>query len=240
MNFVVCKDYDEMSKKAADVVAECIARNPHALISFPGGDTPLGMFQEFVRRVNEGEIDISNVSYVSLDEWVGLSDQDEGSCGHFNQINLIQVLDKPFKQVHIINGQAADLQEEANRLDAFIQENGPLTVSVLGIGLNGHLGFNEEGADIQSNAHIIPLSETTQRVMSKYFGDKFSPTEGITQGLGQIMKANTVVLIANGEKKADIIARAAKGEVTPLVPASILQQHENCFVILDKAAAERL
>lgn len=240
MDIITCKDYDEMSHRAVDLIAESIRQNPNALVSFPGGDTPLGMVQEFVRRVNSGDIDISGANYVSLDEWVGLSADDEGSCGNFNQTNLISKLEKPFKNVHIINGAAENIQDEIEKLDAYINEYGPLTISALGIGLNGHLGFNEEGADINSNAHILPLSETTKRVMSKYFGDKFSPTEGITQGLGQIMNADTVILIANGEKKAEIIEKTVQGEVTPSVPASILQKHKNCYVVIDEAAAERL
>lgn len=177
---------------------------------------------------------------MSLDEWVGLSDKDEGSCGLFNRTELLGRLKKPFGDVHIINGAAADIESERASLDEYIAAHGPLTVSVLGIGMNGHLGFNEDGVDFDLNAHIIPLSDTTKQVMSKYFGEKFHPEYGISQGIRQIMAAKTVILIANGAHKADIIQQAVRGEVSPHVPASVLQNHPNCYVVVDEAAAAKL
>lgn len=240
MQIIVCKDYEEMSRRAAELAAESIREKPEALVSFPGGDTPLGMVHTFADMVNSGEVDISRARYVSLDEWVGLSDTDEGSCGLFNRTELLGRLEKPFGDVYIINGAAEDIEAERASLDAYIASYGPLTVSVLGIGMNGHLGFNEDGVDFDLNAHIIPLSDTTKRVMSKYFGDKFHPEYGISQGIRQIMAAEKVILIANGAHKAQIIKQAVQGEVSPRVPASVLQNHPNCYVVVDEAAAADL
>lgn len=240
MQIIVCKDYEEMSRRAAELAAESIREKPEALVSFPGGDTPLGMVHTFADMVNRGEVDISRARYVSLDEWVGLSDTDEGSCGLFNRTELLGRLEKPFGDVHIINGAAEDIETERASLDAYIASYGPLTVSVLGIGMNGHLGFNEDGVDFDLNAHIIPLSDTTKRVMSKYFGEKFHPEYGISQGIRQIMAAEKVILIANGAHKAQIIKQAVQGEVSPRVPASVLQNHPNCYVVVDEAAAADL
>lgn len=240
MQIIVCKDYEEMSRRAAELAAESIREKPEALVSFPGGDTPLGMVHTFADMVNRGEVDISRARYVSLDEWVGLSDTDEGSCGLFNRTELLGRLEKPFGDVHIINGAAEDIEAERASLDAYIASYGPLTVSVLGIGMNGHLGFNEDGVDFDLNAHIIPLSDTTKRVMSKYFGEKFHPEYGISQGIRQIMAAEKVILIANGAHKAQIIKQAVQDEVSPRVPASILQNHPNCYVVVDEAAAADL
>lgn len=240
MKIIVCKDYEEMSRKAAELAADSIRENPEALISFPGGDTPLGMDHAFAAMVNAGEVDISRTKFVSLDEWVGLSDKDEGSCGCFNRTELLGRLKKPFGGVHLINGAAEDMEAERQALDDYIAQYGPLDVSVLGIGLNGHLGFNEDGVDFSLNAHIIPLSETTRRVMHKYFGETFHPEYGITQGIHQIMAAKKVILIANGAHKAEIVAGACRGEITNKVPASVLQQHPNCYVIVDQEAAAQL
>lgn len=240
MILTVCKDYEEMSRKAASLAAESIRENPSALVSFPGGDTPLGMVHAFADMVNAGEVDIAKARYVSLDEWVGLSDADEGSCGLFNRTELLGRLKKPFLDVHLINGAAADMEAERKALDAYIAQYGPLDVSVLGIGMNGHLGFNEDGVDFALNAHIIPLSETTKTVMTKYFGEKFHPEYGISQGIAQIMAAKKVILIANGAHKAEIIEKAVHGDVTSRVPASVLQNHPNCYVVVDEAAAARL
>lgn len=240
MHIVVCKDYEEMSRRAAEIVAEQIKKRPDGLISFPGGDTPLGMVHVFADMVNEGKVDISRTHYVSLDEWVGLSNEDEGSCSLFNQQNLLSRLQHPFAGTHIINGAAEDIESERVALNDYISQYGPLDVSVLGIGMNGHLGFNENGVDFDLDAHIIPLSETTLKVMTKYFGEKFHPTHGISQGIRQIMAAKTVILIANGAHKAEILKKAVHGPVTNEVPASVLQNHPNCYVVADEAAAALL
>lgn len=240
MHIVVCKDYEEMSRRAAEIVAEQVKKRPDGLISFPGGDTPLGMVHVFADMVNEGKVDISRTHYVSLDEWVGLSNEDEGSCGLFNQQNLLSRLQHPFAGTHIINGVAEDIESERVALNDYISQYGPLDVSVLGIGMNGHLGFNENGVDFDLDAHIIPLSETTLKVMTKYFGEKFHPTQGISQGIRQIMAAKTVILIANGAHKAEILKKAVHGPVTNEVPASVLQNHPNCYVVADEAAAALL
>ncbi len=240
MHIVVCKDYEEMSRRAAEIVAEQVKKRPDGLISFPGGDTPLGMVHVFADMVNEGKVDISRTHYVSLDEWVGLSGEDEGSCGLFNQQNLLSRLQHPFAGTHIINGAAEDIESERVALNDYISQYGPLDVSVLGIGMNGHLGFNENGVDFDLDAHIIPLSETTLKVMTKYFGEKFHPTHGISQGIRQIMAAKTVILIANGAHKAEILKKAVHGPVTNEVPASVLQNHPNCYVVADEAAAALL
>lgn len=240
MHIVVCKDYEEMSRRAAEIVAEQVKKRPDGLISFPGGDTPLGMVHVFADMVNEGKVDISRTHYVSLDEWVGLSNEDEGSCGLFNQQNLLSRLQHPFAGTHIINGAAEDIESERVALNDYISQYGPLDVSVLGIGMNGHLGFNENGVDFDLDAHIIPLSETTLKVMTKYFGEKFHPTHGISQGIRQIMVAKTVILIANGAHKAEILKKAVHGPVTNEVPASVLQNHPNCYVVADEAAAALL
>lgn len=240
MQIIKCRNYEEMSLKAAELAADGIRQNPQALVSFPGGDTPSCMVHVFADMVNEDKVDISRARYVSLDEWVGLSDTDEGSCGIFNRQELLGRLKKPFADIHIINGAAADIEEERKALDTYIAQHGPLEVSVLGIGMNGHLGFNEDSVSFDLDAHIIPLSDTTKKVMSKYFGEKFHPEYGISQGIRQIMAAKRVILIANGAHKADILAKACRGEVTNRIPASILQRHPNCYVVADEAAASKL
>jgi glucosamine-6-phosphate deaminase len=258
MQLIVCEDYEAMSLKAAQLVAEGILSGgePSAgvpvrenLISFPGGDTPLGMIGKFVEMVNGGKINISRTRYVSLDEWVGLGVEDTGSCAWFNHTHLLGKLETPFPQTHIINGKAADIDAERRELDSFIEQYGPLDVSVLGIGLNGHLGFNEENTGFDSNAHVIPLSETTKKVMYKYFAvplapgsfaPEYRPEYGITQGIKQIMAARQVILIVNGVHKAEILSKSFRGTVNNTVPASILQKHPNCFVVIDREAATRL
>lgn len=241
METIICKDYEALSRAAAERVRDILQETPDALVSFPGGDTPLGMVREFTRMVNEGECDISRASFVMLDEWVGLNETDAGSCANFLKENLFDRLEKPFAEVFCFDGKAADLGAELAAHDAFIRAHGGLTVSVLGIGMNGHLGFNEEGVDFSLRSHKIPLSDTTKRVMSKYFGGQALPLEyGITQGVAQIMEAQHVFVIANGEKKAAIVKQAIEGPVTNAVPASVIQNHPRGCFILDEGAASAL
>ena len=237
MKLIVCKDYPEMSQKAAALAAESISAEAEPLVSFPGGDTPLGMVEAFVSMVNDGVVDISRTRYVQLDEWVGLGGEDKGACAQFNRVNLLEKLNYPFLEYFLINGLAQDIQAVCGRLNSFIGRYGPLSLSVLGIGLNGHLGFNEEGVDFNSNAHIIALSDTTKKIMGKYFDRERSLEYGITQGIKQIMAAKKVILIANGSHKASILKRALTGPVSNAVPASILQRHPDCYVITDTEAA---
>jgi glucosamine-6-phosphate deaminase len=240
MTPIICDTYEAMSMKAAKLASEAIPPGREVLISFPGGETPVGMVAEFVRMVNAGETDISKTRYVSLDEWVGLGAEDFGSCAYFNRTNLLEKLRRPFLEVHVINGAAEVIEEERKSLDRYIERYGPLTLSVLGIGLNGHLGFNEDGIDFNLDAHIVPLSETTKKVMGKYFDRQRSPEYGITQGIRQIMAAKQIILIASGDHKKDILARAFHGPVDRSIPASVLQNHPNCFVIADKEAGAGL
>ena len=191
-----------MSRRAAEIGAEQIKKRPDGLISFPGGDTPLGMVHVFADMVNEGKVDISRTHYVSLDEWVGLSNEDEGSCGLFNQQNLLSRLQHPFAGTHIINGAAEDIESERVALNDYISQYGPLDVSVLGIGMNGHLGFNENGVDFDLDAPLIPLSETTLKVMTQDFGETFHPPPGISQGIRQLIAANTVIHTATTSLRA--------------------------------------
>ena len=240
MKLYVCNDYEEMSRKACDLVGDYIRKNPGALVSFPGGTTPVGFIKVFVSAVNCGEVDISQARYISLDEWVGLSAEDEGSCARFNREHLLGRLEKNFADIHLINGASGEIDEERRKIDSYINLHGPLGVSVLGIGLNGHLGFNEEGVSADSRAVVVPLSPITKKVMSKYLGGRFYPEYGITQGLGQIMQAKMIVLLADGEHKAEILCRALKGRITPNIPASVLQNHPNLCVVTDKDAAKEL
>lgn len=241
MKVIVTKDYRAMSLRAADLVEAYVERNPEALVSFPGGDTPVGMLAEFVARVNRGQLDPGGLRFVQLDDWVGIGPEDEGSCSHFIRETLLRPMKTPFAQVFTFDGAAPDVDGQLAAQDAFIRRWGPIGAEVLGIGMNGHLGFNEEGVDFSLRSHRTALSAVTRGVQKKYFGGRDLPlTEGITQGIAQIMESRMVILLANGEKKAQIIARALTGPVDSRVPASVLQGHPNCVCVLDRAAASLL
>ena len=239
MKVVVAKDYEAMSRYAADLVQECVGKDPQSLVSFPGGDTPVGMLREFVSRVNSGKIDPTGLKFVQLDDWVGIGPKDEGSCSHFVRTQLLEPMNRPFADAFLFDGASTDtIDRQLEEQDDFIRRYGPIAVEVLGIGMNGHLGFNENGVDFSLRSHRTPLSPVTKSVQKKYFGGKDLPlTEGITQGIAQIMESELVILLANGARKAEIVARAITGPVSNEVPASILQKHPNCVWLLDREAA---
>ena len=242
MKILVAEDYASMSRCAADLVQACAEKDPQGLVSFPGGDTPVGMVREFVSRVNGGVIDPTGLKFVQLDDWVGIGPQDEGSCSHFIRANLIDAMERPFADKFLFDGSRTDtIDRQLEEQDAFIRRYGPISVDVLGIGMNGHLGFNENGVDFSLRSHRTPLSDVTKSVQKKYFGGKDLPlTEGITLGIAQIMEAELVILLANGARKAEIVSKAITGPVTNEVPASILQKHPNCVYLLDQEAASLL
>ena len=227
MRVVVEKDYEAMSRCATDLVQKAIEKDPQCLVSFPGGDTPVGMLREFVSRVNSGMIDPTGVKFVQLDDWVGIGPQDEGSCSHFVNTQLLTPMHRPFADKFLFDGsRIAAIDCQLKEQDAFIRRYGPIAVEVLGIGMNGHLGFNENGVDFSLRSHRTPLSAVTKAVQKKYFGGRELPlAEGITQGIAQIMESELVILLASGVQKAEIVFKAITGPVTNELPASILQKH---------------
>lgn len=241
MNVVVTADYQALSRYSADLVQDLVKKNPRGLVSFPGGDTPAGLLDLFTARVRSGKIDISELKFVQLDDWVGLGQTEKGSCSHFILTRLLAPMGCTFADRFLFDGNGPDINGQLAAQDAFIRKYGPIDIEVLGIGMNGHLGFNEEGVDFSLRSHRTPLSSTTKRVQKKYFGGQDLPlTEGITQGIAQIMESRTVILLASGESKAEIVAKALLGPVTRSVPASVLQRHQNCICVLDRAAASLL
>jgi glucosamine-6-phosphate isomerase len=190
--------------------------------------------------VKAENIDLSNVTFIGLDEWVGIPPDNEGSCHYFFQHELFQYLSLSKQQIYLFNGLTTELEQECSKMNTTILEKGGIDLMVVGIGMNGHIGFNEPGVSFDNYAHIIDLDATTTAVGQKYFKSATSLQKGITLGLKHLSEAKEVLLIANGLKKADIIKKTVEGEVTNLVPASIMQTHANGFIMIDKEAASLL
>ncbi len=240
MHINIQQDYSQMSKKAADRVIDTTKGTDMMLYCFPAGDTPTGMIKEVVAKFNSEGIDLQEKRFVSLDEWVGLGAGVPGSCLNYMTNNLYSKINIPKENICFFNALASDLQEQCGIVDSFIEKFGPIGICVLGIGMNGHLGFNESGVSFDLNSHIIDLDETTMKVSAKYFSDDVVFKRGITIGINQIMKAKEVILIASGLHKAKIVKAALEGKVSSEVPASVLQTHDNCHVYLDEAAGSLL
>jgi galactosamine-6-phosphate isomerase len=240
MNIRIYKDYEAMSEAAATELLETIKQKPTTSVCFASGHTPLLTYKLFVDKIESEGIDVTRAHFFGLDEWVGVPPENEGSCHYF----LYNIIFKPLKlqenQIHVFNAMAGDLTAACKSMDAAIEEKGGIDLMIVGIGMNGHIGFNEPGTSINALCHVATLDNTTQSVGQKYFNKEMILNKGITIGLGHLLKAKKVFLQANGSKKAMVIKQTVEGELNENLPASIMQQHANGFAFLDEGAASLL
>ncbi|MBL7858004.1 MAG: glucosamine-6-phosphate deaminase [Cyclobacteriaceae bacterium] len=229
-----------MSEATAQFIAKYVKTNPESLLCFPSGDSPTGTLEKLVQAAQRGDIDFSRCWFVGLDEWVGMDKHDHGSCQQYIYMHLFDKLKLPAERIRFFDAKASDLNAECEKVDRYIFDDGPLDIIVVGVGLNGHIGLNEPGSSFTSYSHVVDLAESTKTSGQKYFSQETKLEKGITIGIQHMMEAKTVVVIASGEKKADIIQKIAEGEITENIPGSILQKHPNCHLFLDRAAASRL
>lgn len=238
MNIIKVKNYKELSMQAAGIVAAQISRKKNTVLGLPTGKTPLGMYQELIKRFRKGEIDFSQVITFNLDEYYGLSPEHPQSYNYymwqtfFNNINIKK------ENVFIPDGVTKDVQKECRYYESLIEKKGGIDLQFLGIGDNGHIGFNEPATALNSKTHLVNLSQTTIEANSRFFNDiEEVPRKALTMGMGTIMKAKQIILLASGMKKAPAIAKTINGKVNTEVPASLLQLHRDVTIIVDKDAA---
>jgi glucosamine-6-phosphate deaminase len=240
MNQLTFKNYDEMSRAAADLIAGQVRRKPDSLLCFPSGESPAGVFRCLIQDASEGKVDFSQCYFVGLDEWVGMGKDDDGSCTSFLYEHFFTPVQIRPDKMKLFDARAADLDAACKAMDDFIKMHGPLDIMMVGIGMNGHIGLNEPGTDFNLHSHHSALAAVTVTVGQKYFKQQTKLTEGITLGLKHLQEAKTAMLIAAGIKKAEIIKQALEGEVTDQLPASIFQTLPTAYVILDEGAASGL
>lgn len=236
----IFKDYLQLSEYAADGMLQLLKETPKAVICLASGDSPKLTCELFVKMAKEKKIDISKFFFVGLDEWVGLSPNTKGSCRNDFEKRIIEPLSLSSSQCHFFNGQAENLIQECILMDKIIKDKGGIDLMIVGIGMNGHIGFNEPGVDFNLLSHVINLDETTVSVGQKYFTETVTLSKGITLGLKHLMQTKKVMLLANGRKKAEVIKKTVEGEVTANLPASIMQTHTNGFILLDEEAGSLL
>jgi len=240
MRVDIAPTYEEMSRRTADSIIDIVNKTPDALLSLAGGSTPLGTFSALIQAARQNRVDFSQCRFVSLDEWVGLSDEEEGSCKSTLYKHLFEPLHIREDQIRFFNGRSDDLALECSAMDRFIQAYGPIDIMLLGVGLNGHLGFNEPGCDRDAYSHVVELDSVTKNVSIKYFSEKKDLNHGITLGMKHIMESSKVLLVADGEKKAAIIEETLYGAVDNRVPSSLLRMHPDVSVFLDQKAASNV
>ncbi len=232
MNFIKVKSYDELSKKAANIIAAQVISNPKSVLGLATGSSPIGTYKKLAEYCNNGDLDFSNVTSVNLDEYVGLDGTNDQSYRYFMNENLFKNINIDINKTFVPNGCAENSKEEGARYDELIQSLGGIDLQLLGIGLDGHIGFNEPDNCFIAETHGVMLDESTIEANARFFKSKDDvPKEAITMGMQAIMQAKKVLLIANGANKKDILDKAFFGPITPYVPASILQLHPDLTVI---------
>ena len=234
------RNYEELSDFTATEIANAIKNNPSLVLCFASGDTPKLTVDLLVRKLKEEKIDHSKITFIGLDEWVALPPTNPGSCHYFFQNKLIGPLELKPSKYFLFDALAADLKNECVKMDQFIKEKNGIDTMLVGIGMNGHIGFNEPGASFNNLSHVIELDEITKSVGQKYFTEKMELGKGITIGFKHLLDSGKVFLMANGTKKAEVIKKTVEGPVTEDFPASIMQKHDNGFVIVDEEAASLL
>ncbi|AOX99414.1 6-phosphogluconolactonase [Jeongeupia sp. USM3] len=230
-----------LADAVATLIADCVRAKPDAVVCLAGGDTPRAAYARLVAMQRAGEVDLSRVVYVGLDEWVGLPADYPGSCRAFMQETVFGPLAVPPERIVFYDAVAGDLAAECRRVDAFLAERGPLDLVLLGMGMNGHLGMNEPGCAEDSGSIVTELDPVTVSVGQKYFGAQ-QPVlrQGITLGIGSIMQAHCAVLMVSGDKKAETVHKALQGDIGNPLPASLLRRHGNAIAMLDAEAARLL
>ncbi|QEC65901.1 glucosamine-6-phosphate deaminase [Panacibacter ginsenosidivorans] len=241
MELKIFKDYEALSLAASEEIIRVIKTNPAAVLCLATGQSPVLTYQLFVEKIIAENIDLSRCTFIGLDEWVGIPPEMEGSCQHFLQNKIFKPLQIKSSQIHLFNALATDVTEECKRMDRIIEEKGGIDFMLVGVGMNGHIGFNEPGVDINKYAHVIELDETTKAVgQKKYFDKPVNIGKGITLGLQNFLEAGYAVMIANGNKKAPVIKKAMEEEIGTQFPATIMRMHKNSMMMVDEEAASLL
>ncbi len=237
MKKVVFDTYEELSKYAADMVASELNSKSHYILGLPTGGTPVGMYAEIVKLYNKGIIDFSDVTTFNLDEYMGLERDHDQSYYYFMNKNLYSKVNLKPENINIPNGCAEDFEKEAAAYDEKILEKGGIDLMILGIGPNGHIGFNEPDAELESATHTVTLTKETIEANARFFNSIDDvPRHAITMGVGSILKAKKILMLISGENKKEITKKLFSGKVSTDNPASLLQLHPSVTVLVDKAA----
>lgn len=230
-----------MSKKAANIVASQLTLKPNSVLGLATGSTPIGMYNHLVKAYNKGLISFKEAVTFNLDEYFGLKRENSQSYYYYMYENFFKHIDIDMKHINIPNGIAKDIHKECLEYERRIRKNEGIDLQVLGIGRNGHIGFNEPDIKFEALTHMVKLDEETIRDNSRFFHSiEDVPTKAISMGIKTIMHARKIILLACGKEKADAIHEAIFGKITPELPASVLQLHPDVIFILDKEAASRL
>lgn len=239
MKLIVVNNYEELSKVAAKEFSKIIKEKENAVLGLATGGSPVGMYKELIRMYEQKELNFSKITTVNLDEYIGLNPEHNQSYRYFMNNNLFNHINIDKSNTFVPNGLAEDLEAQCKEYDQKIAELGGIDIQLLGVGNNGHIAFNEPNSELSSGTHIISLTDNTIEANARFFDNIDDvPRKAITMGVGGIMKAKKIILIASGESKAEAIKGIFSGKITTANPATMLQMHRDVTVIVDEAAAK--
>ena len=232
MKFITVDTYEKLSRQAANIISARVILKPDSVLGLATGSSPLGTYKQLIEWYEKGDIDFSKVTSVNLDEYVGLDGTNDQSYRYFMNKNFFEHINIDINNTFVPNSCAVDLAGEGKRYDEHIAELGGIDLQLLGIGLDGHIGFNEPDKYFVKSTHVVDLHESTIKANSRFFANIDEvPKRAITMGMVSIMQAKKILLIASGKEKRDILEKAFYGPITPKIPASILQLHPDITVI---------
>ena len=241
MKVYIGKNYEEMSRIAANVLSAQVMMKPDCVLGLATGSTPIGTYKVLIERCAQGDLDFSQVKSINLDEYVGLSGEHDQSYRYFMNNNLFNHINIDKANTNVPNGLAEDVDAECARYNDVINTLGPIDIQVLGMGHNGHIGFNEPDDHFPLETHKVDLAQSTIDANARFFASADEvPRQALTMGIKTIMQAKKVLVVVSGKDKAEIVRKAFTGPVTPQVPASILQMHSDVILVADEAAASLL
>ena len=241
MKIYKAKDYKDMSRKAANIISAQVIMKPNCVLGLATGSTPIGTYDQLVEWYNKGDLDFSEVTTVNLDEYKGLPRTNDQSYYYFMHQHLFDRVNIDPERTNVPNGMEPDAEKECGRYEELIRSLGGVDLQLLGLGHNGHIGFNEPGEAFEKETHCVDLTESTIEANKRFFASADDvPKQAYPMGIKTIMLAKKILIVVNGENKADIVERAFFGPVTPEVPASILQLHNDVTLVGDEAALAKI
>ena len=241
MKIYKAKDYKDMSRKAANIISAQVIMKPNCVLGLATGSTPIGTYDQLVEWYNKGDLDFSEVTTVNLDEYKGLPRTNDQSYYYFMHQHLFDRVNIDPERTNVPNGMEPDAEKECGRYEELIRSLGGVDLQLLGLGHNGHIGFNEPGEALEKETQCVDLTESTIEANKRFFASADDvPKQAYTMGIKTIMQAKKILIVVNGENKADIVERAFFGPVTPEVPASILQLHNDVTLVGDEEALAKI
>lgn len=240
MEIIIFNTQQELDAHAAELIVNVVKQKSNAVLGLATGSTPIGIYDKMVAMYKDNKVSFSDVTTYNLDEYVGLPAQNDQSYSYYMKQHLFSHIDLPADQIHLPNGMAEDIEVECARYDSMLEAH-PVDIQLLGLGHNGHIGFNEPDKHLSGGTHSVTLKVETREANARFFDSMDEvPSSAITMGVGSILKANTILLVVRGADKAEIVKQALTGPITTEVPASLLQTHARVIVLLDREAGRLL